>query len=662
MSQMHSASFGSQNQGFQVGQSYGSINTEFHLPPERPETPPKPFATIPFSRDLDFVDRGDILDQVDRRCSEPAARVALVGLGGVGKSQLVIEFAHRIAAGQSWVFWVHAGTQARVEEGFRMIADAVKLRGRNQPKADIPQLVYSWLSNERSGRWVMILDSADDRDVFYNANSAHGPTSDDTFDRRPLATYLPQSRNGSIIITTRDKDLAFRLIGRRQNMIEVGPMVQTEALTLLEKKLGSLPDMDVAAALVEALDFVPLAISQAAAYIQARAPRSSPEKYLAEFRENEHKRARLLGYDGGDLRRDGGASNALLTTWQISFDHIRTKRRTAADLLSLMSFFDRQGIPGWVLKPPRTITDTARVQDTDAAGDVESDNRGDTTDDDTDDVADDALDGRFEDDVAMLRDYCLIVADEAGDEFEMHGLVQLSTRRWLEVYGEQETFKQQYIERIATSFPTGEYENWAQCRSLFAHVQVALGYRPSENTAVRWAKLLHNGGRYAWSQGRYEVAQQMVGKARRVRGKRLGEEDVATLDSMSLFALVQKDQGRWKEAETLQVQVMEMSKKVLGDEHPDTLTSIANLASTYGNQGRWKEAETLEVQVMEMYKKVLGDEHPETLNSIANLASTYWNQGRWKEAETLDVQVMETSKKVLGDEHPDTLTSIANLA
>jgi hypothetical protein len=141
---------------------------------ERRETPLIPFATIPFSRDPDFVNRGDILDQIDHRCSEPAARVALVGLGGVGKSQLAIEFAHRIAAGQpnTWVFWVHAGTPARVEEGFRTIADAVKLPGRNQPKADIPQLVYGWLSNERNGRWIVILDSADDRDIFYHANNA----------------------------------------------------------------------------------------------------------------------------------------------------------------------------------------------------------------------------------------------------------------------------------------------------------------------------------------------------------------------------------------------------------------------------------------------------------------------------------------------------------
>ncbi|KAK3935041.1 hypothetical protein QBC46DRAFT_398461 [Diplogelasinospora grovesii] len=123
-------------------------------------------------------------------------------------------------------------------------------------------------------------------------------------------------------------------------MIEVGPMARRDALTLLERKLGSLPDKDVAANLVQALDFVPLAISQAAAYIQARAPRSSAEKYVAEFRESARKKSRLLEYDGGDLRRDGGASNAVLTTWQISFDHIRSKRRSAADLLSLMSFFD----------------------------------------------------------------------------------------------------------------------------------------------------------------------------------------------------------------------------------------------------------------------------------------------------------------------------------
>ncbi|KXX76355.1 Kinesin light chain [Madurella mycetomatis] len=629
MMQMASASFGSGNYGLQVGQSYAPINAEFHMPPERPETPPSPFATIPFSRDPDFVNRGDILDQIDQRCSQPAARVALVGLGGVGKSQLAIEYAHRIAerGADTWVFWVYAGTQARVEEGFRTIADTVKLPSRNQPKADIPQLVYRWLSNERNSRWVMILDSADDPDVFYN------PTSGDTRNKRPFATCLPQSHNGSTIITTRNKELAVKLTGRHQNIIEVGPMAQTDALTLLQKKLGSLPDVDVAAGLVQALDLVPLAISQAAAYIQARAPRSSPKKYLAEFQESERKKNRLLEYDGGDLRRDGGASNAILTTWQISFDHIRSKRLSAANLLSLMSFFDRQGIPEWALKPSgivkdivpipgryhwcrylwcyrRRLTPTYRPHP---------------------DSADNNIEDGFEDDVAMLRDYCLIILNEAGDEFEMHGLVQLSTRRWLEASGQRETFKQQYIKRMAALFPTGEYKNWATCRSLFAHVQVALDYHPSKDTAERWATLLHNGGWYAWSQGRYNIAQQMLDEARKTREKRLGRKDIATLTSTSMLATVLRDRGRWEEAEKLFVQ----------------------------NQGRWEEAEKLFVQVMETRKTKLGADHPDTLTSMANLAFTWKDQGRHTDALALMEECVQARQRVIGRKHPDTLSSLA---
>ena len=98
-------------------------------------------------------------------------------------------------------------------------------------------------------------------------------------------------------------------------MIEVGLMAQTDALTPLEKKLRSLLNMDVAIYLVQALELVPLALSQAAAYIQVRAPRTSSKKYLAEFRENERQRSRLLEYDARDLRLDGGASNAIPTTW-----------------------------------------------------------------------------------------------------------------------------------------------------------------------------------------------------------------------------------------------------------------------------------------------------------------------------------------------------------
>ncbi|KAK4031400.1 hypothetical protein C8A01DRAFT_51508 [Parachaetomium inaequale] len=165
MAQPSRAAFGDLGQGIQVGENSGSISVTavFNA---APATPPQPFPMIRFSRDPDFVNRGDIIEQIHQRFANPPRRVALVGFGGVGKSQLAIHFAHQIAAGGgTWVFWIHAETRARVEEGFWTIAEGVRLPGRSEPKADIPQLVYGWLSNVRNGRWVIVLDSADDRKV-----------------------------------------------------------------------------------------------------------------------------------------------------------------------------------------------------------------------------------------------------------------------------------------------------------------------------------------------------------------------------------------------------------------------------------------------------------------------------------------------------------------
>ena len=97
--------------------------------------PPEPCSTVPFRRDPDFVDRVDLLSRVDERCLQPAGRAALVGLGGVGKSQLAIEYTHRTRerSPDTWVFWVHASNAARFEQGYRDIADVIKIAGREDP-------------------------------------------------------------------------------------------------------------------------------------------------------------------------------------------------------------------------------------------------------------------------------------------------------------------------------------------------------------------------------------------------------------------------------------------------------------------------------------------------------------------------------------------------
>ena len=557
------------------------------------------------------------------------------------------------------MFWIHASNAARIEQGYRDVAEQVKIPGREDLKADIFRLVDKWLRDEKNGKWAMVLDNADEATVLFETH-ATGQKAQDGGIRsgltQSLLAYLPQSRNGSILITSRTKSVALRL-AEESDIISVEPMDDTHALALLEKKLGEQMDRDDTAELAAALEFMPLAIVQAAAYIRQRVPRYSVRQYIKEFYKNDKRKTSLLNHEAGHLRRDLEAKNSIIITWQISFDHIHQIKPSAANLLSLMSFFDRQGIPEALLK---TQNEAGNENTGENAGNDEDDDHEDDSDKDT--VSDSSVD-EFEADILVLRNFSFITISMDETTFEMHGLVQLAIRKWLEASNQLERWKQQYIKNLCTVFPTGNYENWTKCQALFPHAKSAVAQEPAVESSLQdWALILYHAAWYAWAKGSYAEAATMALKATRTRQKVLGPEDDETLNSMTMLALAYKGQGRWTKAEELEVQVMETSARVLGAEHPSTLSSMANLASTYRNQGRWTEAEELEVQVMETSARVLGAEHPSTLSSMANLASTYWKQGRWTEAEELEVQVMETSARVLGAEHPSTQTSMNNLA
>lgn len=622
---------------------------------------------IPFSRDPDFVGRGDILDQIAAHCGLPGGRAALVGLGGVGKSQLAIEYSHQTAEKNknTWVFWVHAGTRARVEEGLRAIADAIKLPDRHKPKADIPQLLYAWLSNERNGKWFMILDSADDQDVFSGERG-----------NQPLASYLPQSPNGSILVTTRDQAFAIRLTGSHKSVIKVGPMNSEQALFFLEKKLGTLSEPEMGAELVGVLDCIPLAINQAASYIQARAPRSSIKKYLAEFRQSEGKSAKLLTHDAAELRRDGSSSNAIMKTWQISFDHIRSKQPSAADLLALMSFFDNQSIP-------ESALNAEAGYDSDYDSDLESNwaseelsnhasmkylleskRRREEGNVDDEDGWDSEGECGFEEDIALLRDYCLISMRECGAQFEMHRLVQLATKKWLANSERQEEFKQLFIHRISVATPLPEPSEELKFRDLFSHLQIAIDYRPNKTNLRSWYFMCYRTAWHLSYVGRHAEAKAIVEKSLRLWEARKGSEHENCLTGKKLLAslMVEVDEDLAPESEALLFEVLEIEKRNLPQDSRDILSTMMWLAGIYTRQDRLEEAEKLQLHVVEQQRAVAGVEDGLTLDYMSSLASTYYAQSRLGEAEKLELEVLALSKKIFGERHHDTLSRIANLS
>ena len=537
---------------------------------------------------------------------------------------------------------MHASNAARFEAAYKNIADRLKLPRRDDTTVNVLQLVCSWLCSEASGRWLMILDNADDESFFYTQwQQGQGAASNDT--RNPqlatLASFIPQIHNGSILITSRNTEVAVKLTGRDKDIIKIQTMNRDQGFQLLQNKLST-PLEGPLLELLAALDYMPLAITQATAYINKRWPRTTVASYVRELRMDDGKKATLLSQAAPELCREEHAANSILATWQISFEHIREQKPSAADLLSFMSFFNPQGIPEFML---RHFTDSSTI----AEG---KDNR-------------ENGENEFEEALDLLRSYSFMTTNLSGDVFEMHRLVQFATRIWLKSFGSEDTWRQKFLAVLSEEFPTGEFSNWSKCQLLLPHVEPAMSQEPSNEQASRnWAQVLQNAAWYTWMQGLYVQAEEMIRLSVSARERTLGEEHPATLTSVSILALVLQGQGRCQAAEQMNQRALEGREKALGKEHPDTLTSVSNLALVLQDQGKYEAAEQMNRRALEGYEKALGKEHPATLTSVSNLALALQGQGRYEAAEQMNRQALEGREKALGKEHPDTLTSVSILA
>jgi tetratricopeptide (TPR) repeat protein len=564
------------------------------------------------------------------------------------KCQLAIEYCYRLGerSPDTWILWVHASNAARFSSSIRDVADQLGIIGRDDPKADILQLVKGRLQDPRNGKWLLVLDNADEARYLIQAHDkdpnimSSGGTN---VDGKRLFDYLPICSHGSVIVTTRSREMAAELVDD-VDIITVQPMAEELALVLLERKLGPQTDGTTAKQLVAALEYMPLAVSQAAAYIKQRGPRSSIERYLEAFEKSEKSRTSLLTVNLREHRRDTEATNSIISTWQISFEHIRQHRKSAADLLSLMSFFDNQGIPESLLQ--------VRHQPSSSTGQEPKQTRSD--DSDSADDSSESTEEDMEEDIIMLRNYSFISDSPDGMMFKMHRLVQLATRDWLKLHRQDIYWLEQSLSNLDAAFPDSNFENWTECRALLPHAKLAFDVRAkTRDTCLIWASVSCKAASYLLSQGFATDAGRLASGSAGIRKDLLGKEHPDTLTSMTNLASTYREQGRWKEAEELQVSVIEANKRVLGEEHPDTLTGMFNLASTYRKQGRWKEAEELDVSVMEARKRVLGEEHHDTLAGMANFAHTLESQGRIIMASLLLRRTINVALEYHGPDYPD---------
>ena len=575
-------------------------------------------SIIPFSQNDHFVGRESQLAELEARLftGKQTTMMAITGPGGTGKSQLALELAYQTRRKDKncSVFWIDASNVDGLYQSYASIAQKLDIPGWADEKADIRQIVKLHLSRKDSRQWLLIFDNVDRIDL----GSSRMPIAQ----AANLIDYLPQSKLCSIIFTTTNSDITERL--ELQKIIELGEMTPDVARRTLQNYLKTPvleSEQQEARLLLDELSYLPLAIVQAAAYINTRNTTLGYYR-LQLLRQKEEARKRSRIPSEGRLQ-EYGTTGPVATTLLISMDQIRGSDPLAAEYLFLAASVDRKDIPLDLLEAPSPQREAT---------------------------------------IKVLNSYALVTRRPAKSALDIHQLVHSALRGWLQKQERMEQWTQHAIARLLRVFPDDNHGNRSKWRRLLPHARYTLSHDvPKEDGWDRIA-LARKCALALSSDGRYNESEELFVQVMETRKRVLGEEHPDTLSSIANLASTYRNQGRWKEAEELFVQVMEMRKRVLGEEHPDTLSSMANLASTYRNQGRWKEAEELEVQVMETRKRVLGEEHPDTLSSMANLASTFWNQGRWKEAEELFVQVMKTRKRVLGEEHPDMLTSMANLA
>lgn len=518
---------------------------------------------------------------------------------------------------------MHASTVIRLRQGYKSIAKCLKLPGWDDLNVDVFELIRDSLSNSKSADWLLVLDNADDINIFYQSQQDRMVGEDDDVQLN-MAEYLPRSPRGAMIVTTRDRRLGERLIDR-EKVIAVESMGPAEAEQLLHSRIGEDDEVGQSAVkeLLAILGNLPLAITQAAAFISENDITIS--EYLAEIKKDDSQVQDMLNMDLRDHRRYSESGSSIISTWKLSFSQINAQQPLAAEVLSLMAVMDLHSVPKYLLVQSNVSFTNA----TSALG--------------------------------TLKAFSLITSLKGGKEFEMHRLVQLAVRHWLEIQGTIRGFEKLAVRIVSENFPVADYESWKRCEQLSPHAHTVLQY-PSESDGelLPRVRLMHNMARYNDTQGKYPLAHSRFSEALNLRKKLLGTEHPDTLETASYFGEVLFHEAKYKEGEEVMRYALKGSEKVFGLEHPLTRINMGHLAEMYTGQGRFADAEELYRRALKGKEEELGTEMVD-LKNADNLGAALRRKGEYDEAESWIRRSMIGREQSVGPDHPQTIRAINHL-
>jgi len=572
---------------------------------------------VPYRRNPFFTGREVILEKLHDHFSRAATAAltqppAITGLGGIGKTQITIEYAYRHREDYQYVLWVNATEPVTVTEGFVQIAKVLQLPIKEeQDQHKVVEAVKQWLANHDG--WLLILDNADDLN---------------------LANEFPPVEKGHMLLTTRDA-----ATGSLANF-EVDKMDTRESMELLLRRAKILTahaplsqaneaDQTTASTIVEELDGLPLAIDQAGAYIEET--QCSLSAYLKAYQK---RRNELLRQRGG-VNKDH--PDAVATTWSLNFEQVEQESPIAANLLRFLAFLAPEAIPEELL--------------VNGAAELGEQLEPITTDETLLDEA-----------IGTLRHFSLVQRNSEKQVLFIHRLVQSVLKASM-----TDEIRRQWAERtiraVNDAFPEVEVATWPQCERLLPHALVCAELINEYALELpEAARLLNETGRYLNDHAQYEQTKPLYERALAINEQVLGPNHPDTTLSLNNLAFLYNRHGDYEQAKPLYERALAIREQVLGPNHPNTARSLNNLAFLYNRHGDYEQAKPLFERALAINEQVLGPNHPDTATSLNNLAGLYDSQGDYEQAKPLYERALAIIEQVLGPNHPDTATSLNNLA
>ncbi|KAH6704226.1 hypothetical protein BKA61DRAFT_680479 [Leptodontidium sp. MPI-SDFR-AT-0119] len=551
-----------------------------------------------------FVAREDELSRMHKTLRGDGSRRAIVlhGLGGIGKTQLSIAYAKRHKDDYSAIFWLNIKDEDSVKQSFAKLAKQISRehssaipvsnQERNQNLDEVVESVKAWLSLPNNTRWLMIYDN-------YDTPKLSGGTDPTAVD---IKKFLPESYQGSIIITTRSSEVR----------------IDPDAVKLAEE-----------------LDGLPLALATAGAYLDQTA--RSFSDYLRLYKESwarlKETSPELSSYE----------DRTLYSTWQISFDNIKQRNPFSANLLRFWAYFDNQDLwfellqhdesdkPEWLrelTKDELSFEGAVRVLSSHGLVEVATSSR-------------ESIESKGYSIHGCVHSWTIYTLNQEWD----YDLAKLAVK-----------FVGAHVRGEKDSQP------WTMQRRLLQHV-ARCSYMFLNSLVVddELAGDCHSLGYLYAHQGKLVEAEQMYQRALQGYEKALGSDHTSTLDTVNNLGILYKNQGKLAEAEQMYQRALQGYEKAWGPDHTSTLRTVNNLGILYADQGKLIKAEQMYQRALQGYEKALGPDHMWTLDTVNNLASLYADQSKLAKAEQMYQRALQGYEKAWGPDHTSTLNTVNNL-